>query len=109
MSVCLCVHIWSGRYLLNHSTFFFQVPPSPLANEENEDKYVVVTAEDCTPTGDREELFTQLEQDLIKQIRVSNLSLCVYVSVCVYVWTFVWECVVLAFVHESGVGSCVQC
>nr|KAG5709536.1 hypothetical protein BaRGS_001586 [Batillaria attramentaria] len=46
-----------------------QVPPSPLANEDNEDKYVVVSAEECTPTGDREEVFTQLEQDLITQIR----------------------------------------
>ena len=42
---------------------------------------MVVTAEDCTPTGDREELFTQLEQDLIKQIRVSDFS--VRVMMCV--------------------------
>ncbi|PVD23464.1 hypothetical protein C0Q70_16736 [Pomacea canaliculata] len=46
-----------------------QVPPSPLADEDNEDKYVVVTAADCTPTGDRQEVFAQLEQDLLSQIR----------------------------------------
>ena len=33
-----------------------------------------MTADECAPTGDREELFTQLEQDLIKQIRVSDSS-----------------------------------
>lgn len=49
-----------------------QVPPSPLANEDNEDKYVVVSAEDCTPTGDRDEIFTQLEEDLKTQIQVLN-------------------------------------
>ena len=74
---------------------FHQIPPSPLDNEENEDKYVVVTAEDCTPTGDREELFTQLEQDLIKQIRVSDFSVCVTMCVAWHVWVMcVCMCVV---------------
>ena len=79
---------------------FHQIPPSPLDNEENEDKYVVVTAEDCTPTGDREELFTQLEQDLIKQIRVSDFSVCVTMCVAWHVWVMcVCMCVVCVHVH----------
>ena len=39
-------------------------------DEETEDKYVVVTADQCQPTGDRDEQFKTLEQDLIVQIRV---------------------------------------
>jgi hypothetical protein len=51
-----------------------QVPPSPLVDEENEDKFVVVAADQCEPTGDREEQFNQLEQDMITQIRVSSVA-----------------------------------
>ncbi|XP_070195173.1 coiled-coil and C2 domain-containing protein 1-like isoform X1 [Littorina saxatilis] len=51
-----------------------QVPPSPLANDENEDKFIVVSAEDCQPSGDRDEVFTQLEQDLAKQIQICNTN-----------------------------------
>ncbi|CAG5121470.1 unnamed protein product [Candidula unifasciata] len=46
-----------------------QVPPSPLESEDA-DKFVVVSAEDCEPTGDREEVFKTLQEDLVRQIRI---------------------------------------
>ncbi|GFN95176.1 coiled-coil and c2 domain-containing protein 1-like protein [Plakobranchus ocellatus] len=51
-----------------------QVPPSPIGGDDAEDKFVVVSAEDCQPTGDREEVFKNLQADLVRQIRlcVSN-------------------------------------
>ncbi|XP_035827871.1 coiled-coil and C2 domain-containing protein 1-like isoform X2 [Aplysia californica] len=47
-----------------------QVPPSPFNSDESEDKFVVVSVEDCQPTGDREEVYKSLQQDLVRQIRV---------------------------------------
>ncbi|KAK3706678.1 hypothetical protein RRG08_009313 [Elysia crispata] len=47
-----------------------QVPPSPIGADDAEDKFVVVSAEDCQPTGDREEVFKNLQTDLVRQIRL---------------------------------------
>ena len=63
----ICTH---GPYQFKH--FVTQVPPSPLGADDAEDKFVVVSAEDCKPTGDREEVFKNLQADLLRQIRVSR-------------------------------------
>ncbi|XP_055885542.1 coiled-coil and C2 domain-containing protein 1-like isoform X1 [Biomphalaria glabrata] len=47
-----------------------QVPPSPAGIDDGEDKFVVVSAEDCEPTGDRDEVFKNLQADLVRQIRI---------------------------------------
>ncbi|RUS89573.1 hypothetical protein EGW08_002691 [Elysia chlorotica] len=47
-----------------------QVPPSPIGADDAEDKFVVVSAENCQPTGDREEVFKNLQGDLVRQIRL---------------------------------------
>ncbi|XP_059170494.1 coiled-coil and C2 domain-containing protein 1-like [Physella acuta] len=47
-----------------------QVPPSPIGIDDAEDKFVVVSAEDCTPTGDRDEVYENLKTDLIRQIQI---------------------------------------
>lgn len=46
-----------------------QVPDSPFAGDA-EDKFVIVSAEDCHPTGDREEVYKYLTDDLIRQIGI---------------------------------------
>lgn len=58
-----------------------------MADEDNEDKYVVVTAADCTPTGDRQEVFAQLEQDLLSQIRVRLFLSFFHLVDCQYIKT----------------------
>ncbi|KAL5022471.1 hypothetical protein ScPMuIL_001626 [Solemya velum] len=45
-----------------------QIPPS-LNAKENETAFVVVTPDEVQITGDRDEVFKKLEQDLIQQIR----------------------------------------
>ena len=46
------------------------MPPS-LTTEDNNPSFVIVSQEDCELSGDREEVFQKLEQDLVSQIRVS--------------------------------------
>ena len=46
-----------------------QVPP-PLDSEDNDPSFVMVSREDCELSGDREEVFEKIKQDLIAQIRV---------------------------------------
>ncbi|KAH9492091.1 Coiled-coil and C2 domain-containing protein 1-like [Bulinus truncatus] len=47
-----------------------QVPPSPAGIDDGDDKFVVVSAADCEPTGDREEVYKSLKDDLVRQIRI---------------------------------------
>ncbi|KAH9492096.1 Coiled-coil and C2 domain-containing protein 1-like, partial [Bulinus truncatus] len=47
-----------------------QVPPSPAGIDDGDDKFVVVSAADCEPTGDREEVYKNLQADLVRQIRI---------------------------------------
>lgn len=44
--------------------------PPPLDSEEDNPSFVMVSKEDCELSGDREEVFEKLKQDLISQIRV---------------------------------------
>ncbi|XP_050400468.1 coiled-coil and C2 domain-containing protein 1-like isoform X2 [Patella vulgata] len=46
-----------------------QVPKSPNMPDD-EDKFVIVSEEDCVPTGDRTEVYQKLEADLVQQIRI---------------------------------------
>jgi len=46
------------------------VPPS-LETDDDNPSFVTVSREDCELSGDREEVFEKLKQDLIAQIRVS--------------------------------------
>ncbi|KAL4236983.1 Coiled-coil and C2 domain-containing protein 1A [Mactra antiquata] len=50
-----------------------QVPPS-LATEEDNPNFVMVSREDCELSGDREEVFAKIEQDLISQIRTCTAN-----------------------------------
>lgn len=54
-------------------TNFLQVPPS--LSEDTEPSFVVVSAEDCEISGDRDEVFKKLEQALIQQIRVGHYDM----------------------------------
>ncbi|ESO95891.1 hypothetical protein LOTGIDRAFT_175058 [Lottia gigantea] len=45
-----------------------QVPKSPNM-PDSDDKFTIVSPEDCVPTGDRTEVYQKLEENLIQQIR----------------------------------------
>lgn len=47
------------------------MPPS-LDTDEDNPSFVMVSREDCELSGDREEVFEKLKQDLIAQIRVGS-------------------------------------
>ncbi|XP_076440477.1 coiled-coil and C2 domain-containing protein 1-like isoform X2 [Babylonia areolata] len=46
-----------------------QVPPSPT-DSDHKDRHIVVSADEFTPSADRDTLFAQLEQDIIGQMRM---------------------------------------
>ncbi|XP_014774893.1 coiled-coil and C2 domain-containing protein 1-like [Octopus bimaculoides] len=51
-----------------------KVPPPLISDEDREEKFVFVNPEDCTLSGDREEVFKKLKDSLVSQIQMCSTN-----------------------------------
>ncbi|GAB1606435.1 coiled-coil and C2 domain-containing protein 1-like [Argonauta hians] len=51
-----------------------KVPPPLITDKDREEKFVFVNPEDCTLSGDREEVFKKLQESLVSQIQMCSAN-----------------------------------